>query len=225
MENLFAVHFSWADFFVAAILLWTLFFLLRFIAGFLSKTTFLKRYRIRVIKAIHAILLIYEPLVLLILSSIFVWINPAIHGSIMILLLLVNFNYLKSYITGRIIQLNNALSVGNRLSIQGVQGILSKVGRLGLHLKTSKGLQFFSYTHLFQEGFMMLSGEEIGGFYQLKITPSESMDKADYKERFLDLLITAPYLDRNFKPEVRQSGEFPETLNAKVAVKEENHLY
>lgn len=225
METLSDFQFTWTNLLVAAFALSALWFALQFLPGFLNRTIFRGRFQSAVDNGLRYILLIYEPMVLLILGSIFVLINPVFHGLIIGLIFVFSFIGIKNYAIGRIIQLDILLSVGNRLGTQNLQGIISKTGRLGLHLKTNKGLQFIPYAQLYSNGFMVLSGEEIGGFYELKITPKEPDDIINYRIQLMDLLATAPYLDRNHKPEILPSGESPEQLHAKILVKEESHLY
>jgi hypothetical protein len=225
METLTNFQFTWTNLFLTAFVLSALWFALQFLSGFLTKTTFLGGFQRSVTNGLRYTLLIYEPVALLILCCIFVLINPIFHGLIMGLIFLFSFTAVKNYAIGRTIQLDIFLSIGNRLSTQNLQGIISKTGRLGLHLKTNKGLQFIPYTQLYSNGFMVLSGKEIGGFYELKITPQNPDDKINYRLQLTDLLATAPYLDHKHKPEILLSGEFSEQLHVKILVKEESHLY
>ncbi len=55
--------------------------------------------------------------------------------------------------------------------------------------------------------------------------PEQANEKTNYRIQLMDLLATAPYLDRNYKPEILKSNEVPNQLNAKIMVKEESHLY
>ena len=72
---------------------------------------------------------------------------------------------------------------------------------------------------------MILSGEEIGGYYQLKIMPNEVNDRINYKIKLIDLFASVPYLDRKHTPEILVSNDVPNQINAKIMVKEERHLY
>ena len=70
----------------------------------------------------------------------------------------------------------------------------------------------------------MMSGEEIGGFHQLLISPNEPDKKVNYSKRLTDLLASAPYLDRNHKTELKPLGQDTHKFSAKVLVKEDSHL-
>jgi len=75
------------------------------------------------------------------------------------------------------------------------------------------------------DGYMLLSGEEVGGFYQLNIQPNEPDEKIDYSTQLLDLLTTTPYLDWNHRPQLLPSKDTSKTIKARVVVKEESHLH
>lgn len=218
-------QFTWANFWLAALSLSVLYIVLQFMARIIGEMNFLGKSQTIVSNIIRHILLIYEPMVLLLLASIFVLINPIFHGLIMGLLLLIGFRQLKDYANGRVIQFDNTIAVGKRLSSQNLTGMISKMTRLGLYLKTSKGLQFISYSNLYSNGFQLLSGSEIGGFYQLHIAPMTSNEKTNYQIYLTDLLATAPYLDRNHQTEILPSAEHTNHFKAKISVKEEPHLY
>ena len=104
-----------------------------------------------------------------------------------------------------------------------MQGVISKINLLGLYFKTNKGLHLISYYQLYTEGYTIISGQEIGGFYQLKIVPSEPGNKTNIQV-LMDLFATAPYIDHNHTTEILSSTETEGQFNAKVLVREEHHL-
>ena len=180
--------------------------------------------RLPLLEGVDRILLFYEPLVLLILGSVFVLVNPPFHGMVMAILVIGGFTHIKNYISGRIIQLDKTISLGNRMKIENQKGIISKIGRLGLQLKAEKGTQFINYSKLMEDGFMLLSGEEIGGYYNLKITPKAINEKTNYTQQLLDFFATTPYLDWNFKPHLSVTDGETAAMNAKIMVREDSHL-
>ena len=225
MSQFSEFQFTWTNFLIAALALWALNFLLHILKNILQKTGSLGRYNDVAVRWIRNILVIYELAVVLILTSILVLINPYFHGLIVGILLIAGFGYFKNYILGRIVLLENALKVGNQMNIQNYNGIISKIMRPGLQLKTSEGLQFISFSQLFNEGFMVVSRKEVVGFYNLTIVPQEPNEKINYITQLTDLLTSAPYLDRSHKPEFHLKEETPWEIETKVMVKEESHLY
>lgn len=225
MDYILKSQFSWGDFILITILLVLLYWLLLFLEKALERFTFFGKYQMEVKNFIHHFLLIYEALVYLILGSVFVLINPSFHGIWMTIIVIAGFSHIKNYFSGRILQFQNAVSVGQHLKTEGKQGIVSEMGRLGVKLKTSKGLQFINYSKLVNDGYMLLSGEEVGGFYQLQIQPKEPDEKMDYPTHLMDLLVTSPYLDWNHKPQLMNAKDASKTIKARVVVKEESHLF
>ena len=227
MDNYLSSQFSWGDFLTIAVVLIALYFLLQFLHQLLERFQLMGNFQKRLKKWIYHLLVFYEPLVILILSSVFVLINPLFHGLLLGLLLLIGFSHVKNYMSGRIVQFNNSIDIGKNLSTNGLHGIISKIERLGLKVSTHKGLFFISYSQLLEQGYLVESGEEIGGLYHLKIVPTEESDdkeKTNHILQLMDLLATAPYLDWNHQPKLVPSNEASRHINAHIIIKEESHL-
>lgn len=225
MDNIFSAQFSWTDFFFIALLLVVAYFILQFFDRMLRKYEFLGKYQEGIRGFIHSTFLLYEPLVLLILGGVFILINPVFHGILALIVLWGGFTHVKNYFSGRVVHFDDSISVGKRLKTNDLQGIISDMGRLGIKFRTKKGLQFINYSKLISDGYMLLSGEEVGGFYQLNIRPKELDEKMDYSTHLLDLLATTPYLDWNHKPQILPSKDASKPIEARVVVKEESHLF
>ncbi|MEL6865219.1 MAG: hypothetical protein AAFP19_12405 [Bacteroidota bacterium] len=228
MESEMIIYMTWWRFLTSALLLLLGYFLLQVAYRGLGRLSFLERFQPLLRERLRQVLLLYELIALLVLLSIFILINPIFHGLLTILFLLLvlvgGFKPLKSYFAGKIVQLNGTIDKGIQLKVNNLQGIIVALGRFGIQLKTSKGLHILSYDQLLIDGYMLLSGEEIGGFYQLKISPSEGNERKDHGTYLTDLLATTPYLDWSHKPEI-SIGQTPEQVIATVLVKEESHLY
>ena len=224
MDTILNIKFTWGNFLTVGLSLVALYFVLQFAESILKRAYFLGRFQKAIKDLVHYILLIYEPLVIFVLSSAFVLLNPAFHGLIAGIVIIGGFNHLRNYLNGRIIQFDNAVALGNRLRTGSLQGIISQTGRLGLKLRTNKGLHFISYSQLLANGFLILAGDEIGGFYQLKVTPKELVEKRNNLLHLSDLLTTTPYLDWNHKPELSPSSSKPNQINVRISVIEESHL-
>jgi len=139
------------------------------------------------LNGVERILVFYEPIVVLLLLSAFVLVNPPFHGMLAALVVIGSFTHIKNYISGRIMQLDKNITVGNRINVDKQKGVISDMGRLGLKLKTEKGTQYFNYSKLMADGYLLLSGEEIGGFHRLKIIPKEPKEKVNYQLRLMDM--------------------------------------
>lgn len=222
MEYLLESRFTWSRFFMVAIGLALLYFLLKFARQILNNTNYLGELRLPLIKTIDRTLLFYEPIVLFILISLFILIRPPLHGLWALLLTIGGFTHIRNYISGRILQLDQGITLGNQIKFGGHKGIISNIGRLGLQLKSGKGKHHVSYSKLMSEGFTQSAGEEIGGLYKLKVFPKEDNNRNDYQTHLRDLMATTPYLDWNYQP-ILNKGE-DNYYQAKVMVREEGHL-
>ena len=224
MEYLTLHQFTWVSFMWIALALGGLYFVLRFLDRALIKAGFLRNFQAPAKKLVHTLLLIYELLVIVILAVVFVLINPVFHGLLLLPLVVGGFQHIKNYLSGRIVQFENSFAVGKRLKIDHTQGAIARIGRLGLQLKTSSGLFFISYSQLLADGYLLISAEEIGGFYHLLISPEAGSEKPGTATQLMDLLVTAPYLDWSQKPELVPSDDNNQ-FNARIWVKEESHLH
>ena len=224
MNSFFQTTFSWADFLVLVFCLFILGVVLKYAARILSKTKIFASYKWQVEELSRSVVLLYEPLSFLLLTAAFIWINPSFHGLLIALFFIVVLPQLKDYWTGFFIRHDKAIVVGNRLQCIDNQGVIVDVNRLGLRMKTNQGIQFLAYGKLFSEGYIQLSGEEIGGFYRLKIAPKKEDPKVNDYKRLTDLLSTAPYLDWNHKPEIKETKSKKYKFRIRVLVKEQSHL-
>lgn len=225
MENIWLSRFSWGDFLQIALVLIAVYFVLQFLQRVLRKTNFLGRFQEWACSLVHHLLLVYELIVILLLGAAFVLIYPAFHGLLLLILVIGGFSHIRNYISGRVMQFDGGVSIGKQLKIDTLQGIITHIGRLGLQLKTNKGSQFINYSKLMDEGYLLLSGKEIGGFYNLKISPENIENGNNHLQRLIDLLATAPYLDTSHKTELLTNRDQDNQWNAKVLVKEESHLF
>lgn len=225
MENLLSIQFSWTYLFTMGLFLLALFFALKFIDRLLDKASFLGRWQLPAIRAVRYLLLVYEPLALILVGGIFVLINPVFHGLLLTLLFLSAFTHLRNYVAGRVIQMDHHIDRGSRLRAGDIEGVVLEMGRLGMQIQTKEGLFHLTYARLLTSGYTLISGDEIGGFYQLRISPKEADNKGRHQQQLQQLLVTAPYLDWNHKPEVTVLDDDAQQLEARVLVREENHLY
>lgn len=222
MEYLLNSRITWSRFFIVAIGLALLYFLLHFIRQILNNTNYLGEFRLPFIKTIDRTLLFYEPIVLLILASLFILIRPPLHGLWALLLIIGGFTHIRNYISGRILQTDQGITLGNQIKFGGQKGMISEIGRLGLRLKSGKGMHHVSYSQLMSEGFTQSAGEEIGGFYKLKMQPKEDNKRNDHQAHLKDLMTTTPYLDWNYQPTLNKEKD--NQYQAKLMVREEGHL-
>lgn len=224
MDSFYLGQYTWLNLLKLSILLIAIYFLLLLTKKLLPLAN--QRWNIaeRLQTWVHLLILIFEPLSLVLIASYFILINPILHGIPIGLILLVGFGHLRNYFNGRIIQLTNRIKTGQKIKIQNLEGIVVAMKRLGLKIKTSKGIQDVGYSRLFQEGFMQLSGDDVGGYHYLNIYPTEGQEVKNFSEKIMDFLATAPYLDHNHSLNIQSKPEGVPGVLSRVIVKEESHL-
>ncbi len=214
--------FSWGQLLITVGELLLFFGLLYFLRGLLERAYLLGNFQNRALRLVHEILLIGKPLAILLVLMVFVFINVPFHGALVLTAFIFAFNHIKNYISGQVIKFDPYFALGKQIKTANFQGIISAIGNFGLKTTTSKGIQFIDYSTLTQQGYLLQSGEEISGYYQLKISRENTL-KDNFQKRLMDLLVMTPFLDWNHKPEISFIDEHQ--LNVKVLVKEETHLY
>ena len=222
MEYLLESRFTWSRFLVVAICLALLYFLLQFAKQILTNTNYFGELRLPLLKTVNRTLLFYEPIVLLVLISVFVLIRPPLHGLWALLLIIGGFSHIRNYISGRILQMDQGITLGKQISAGQQKGVISEIGRLGLQLKSGEGIHHVSYSQLMSQGFTQSSGEKVGGLHQLTINPTQDNTQPNHLTHLKDLLATTPYLDWNYQPSLSKGLE--DAINAKLVVREEGHL-
>ena len=217
---------SWPECLLVALSLTVIYFILFEIQQLTKHSSFSGRYQNRFKELFRQIFVVYELLAIVILTGVFIWINPLLHGLIVGFIVIGSWSYLGSYVSGRWVHFDNAITEGIELKTPHLQGIVSKMDRVKLHLQTSDGLHHLSYNRLLEDGYTLVSGEEIGGFYHLELSPKDTLDNvSSHRVHLLDLFATAPYVDWHHKPEIFQDDVQENQLEARVLIKEESHLH
>lgn len=217
---------SWWEFLLVALALVVIYFILFEIQQLTKHSSFSGRYQNQFREIFRKIFVVFELVAFVTLACVFIWIKPLLHGLIIGFLVIGSWSYLRSYISGRWVQFDNILTEGIELRTANLQGVVSKVGRVKLRLQTSDGLHHLSYNRLLENGYTLVSGEEIGGFYHLELTPKEGFENvASHRMHLLDLFATAPYVDWHHKPEIFRDDTHENQLEARILIKEESHLH
>ncbi len=217
-------YFTWFNLFLTALLLWGVYWVLVLVRRRMRSGVLFGRYQQPIVNGISTFLLLYEPITILVLTVEFFFINPFMHGIVLALLTMAGFNRIRDYLSGRIILATSLVGEGKRMKTPQGSGMISRIGRIGLYLQTGDSLQFVNYSKLVTGGYSLSTGQEVGGYYQLNVKVNED-DKPEDRLRWLsDKFLNAPYLDRTFKPELTFAEGRKDKINARVSVREEQHL-
>ena len=207
MTDFFEIQFTWWQLLRAAAWLVVVYFLLKVTARWLGfgKIGSLQlggRFLRGLQAGVQLALTLFEPAAALLLGGIFIFLNPALHGSVVLLLLVAGFSSLKNYVNGRILLLNTSVTSASRIQTNtGDGGIVARWGRLGLFLRTDNGLRYIPYNALLEQGYTLVSGDDVGRLFRIRLVPKEGSEGEPGKLR--GLLATTPYLDHTHVPELK----------------------
>jgi hypothetical protein len=200
-------NFGWSKFFVLGLLLVLVFLLLKYLYWLLSNLSLSvnisnkKRYYY-ILDVIHDFIMWYEPIAILIICIGFILVNPILNGLILFFSIVFTYHQIRNYLAGRFIKVNNNFVIGTKLNIDGTAGELSYLGRLGIYLREKKGLKYIPYHSLMNNGFVIVTGENIGKALKIAIQKNEGKLLRKDLDRIKDLLILSPYLDKKITPKL-----------------------
>lgn len=217
--------FSWLSFFKMGLLIGGGYLLLRLIKYLIERFADDRANLVAAKETIRLLLIGYEPLALIILSVVFIFINPPFHGTLWLICILFGFNSIRNYMIGRLFQIDTNIEAGKRVKIGNIKGLITKMSNRGIYIQNSEGLHFMGYSQPFREGYSALSSDEIGGFYTLRITPRVQQNLTQQLNIIEDLLVTVPYLDSYHLPELQEVHEQGATfVKCSILLKENSYL-
>lgn len=224
MDELFTYRMTWIQFFGSATVALALYLLLKFAQRTLTVVFFSRKWYPASSKLLTKIIVAYEPVAILVLVGVLVFINPFTYGLAALLVGLAGFYHLKNYLGGRMVFLQGIVVPGKKIRIGKLEGTVETLGKMGLRIRSHAGLHFISYEKLLTEGYSLLSGEDVGGFCHLKMAPRTEVPKTNHAQRIADLLATAPYINWNHKPQVLPGENGGNEVEVKMLLRENQYL-
>lgn len=215
-------EYNWWDLLQLAAILGLAWIVLLFIKELFQRTIWFGKQQANLNRITDILVLVFEPVSVILLLTTFLLINPLPHGLLLILLAAGAYMHLKNYLSGRIVRYDTKVKIGTRIQTGEIKGVISEKERLGLRLKTGRGIQYLGYSQLLQQGYVLLADAEIGGFYELKVKAQEDNPKSQHGQFFRDFLVSTPYTDRNYKPEIKSDSQG--NLKIRLSVLEKTHL-
>ena len=140
-----AYQISWQRFLLALIIISAIYLLLQVMHRLIYRARFLRSFRISLGEWLRISLLVYEPFAFLLIIVLFAYVNLAIHGVLLLLLLLFSFGHVKDYINGQLIKFNASFGPGKQMKLQQDHGMITEVGKFGVKIKTNQGVQYLQY--------------------------------------------------------------------------------
>jgi hypothetical protein len=226
MDYLWQIHYdySWGGLLTKAMILGLLYTLLYLSSWYMARNMAPAYWQQRLYTSIRHILLVFESLTILILVSYFVLIKPFYHGLIVLFLMITGFRHFRNYFSGAILRFHPAIRTGSRLNSNGIKGVITEVGRLGIKLQDNKGVHFQDYELLWNQGYSLLNSEETGRFFQLQITADPTPDNSNDQKSLRQLINSSPYINWQHQPKLSAINQEPSHYLLQLAVHEEKHL-
>jgi len=216
---------SWSRWFILVLVVIGTIMLVGFIIKIIEANTSTGYFSSRTIRYLRKIRILLEPLGVSIILMAFALINPLVHGSLILITLALAFIPLRNYFTGHLLLLNDAFSEGERIKVNGNEGVIDEIDRLGLTLQIKEGVRFINYTSLMTDGFTKMEGERLEGINFLQIVPPEEMEDKSIRH-LRDKLFACPYIDWFYPPEINQIDQPNQQIayKARLRVSKDQHL-
>lgn len=217
MEELSPLHISWLSFIVASIVLVVALQLFSYSVRNLHNFLIWGRFRIPASDISKKAIILLEPLVIVIITGLFIAIHPLYHGLGIVLLSALTYLQIRDYLSGRVIYFTSNIIHDKKISVGDKRGSVVKLGRLGLHISNSEGVMYLNHYRILSEGFILAAGQQQGEYCQLIITSGTANGKqSDIARKINELLVTLPYLNWKFKPKLKVVGSDPPAIEVKL---------
>lgn len=224
MESLIPISATWWNLLVLALVLVGIFIGIGFLERLIEMSNAFRYVRKPAREIIRVVRILFEPVAVFLLAFVFVLINHLEHGALILLLIVISFNHLRNYVSGRILLLENAIQPGDEIKVGDVQGKILFMGRLGIKLRNQEGFVHLNFHRIFSDGYARLSSRDAGEYVTLEIAPHKMQGDVDYNHQIATLLAAAPYVDWHLTPSIKEKDETTATHQARVLLKKEAHL-
>ncbi len=223
--------FTWDQFTKLIVVLFVAYWLIKLLKKGLENFPIFSEFRTAAITLLRKFLILFQPLAYIIALSVFVFINPVLHGVIMGLVLIFSFLHLKNYLSGRLVLLDGTITPGKHITVNGTSGTIGRCGHLGIQVMTPQGINHISYSNLLGKGYTITPDEP--GSYHCKLQVSATVDK-NPAENLKDLLHESPYIDSEHGWIIQENQShnsvechvyYPENLNELIeSLKESGYI-
>jgi len=216
---------SWSRWFILVLIVVGGIMLVGFIIKVIERNMRTGNFSRRTIQYLRKFRILLEPFGLGIILLTFALINPLVHGSLILISLALAFIPLRNYFTGLLLLLNDTFSEGERIKVNGNEGVIDEIDRLGLTLQIKEGVRFINYNSLMIDGFTKVEGERLEGINFLQIVAPEEMDDKSIRH-LRDKLFACPYIDWFYPPEINQVDQPNQQIayKARLRVSKDQHL-
>ena len=224
LRDILSIDYSWIHMLYVILLLaaiWTILYFLNKTVAHLS----IDRTYVSSLKRILFLIQVYfEPLAVVLVLSMFVVIRPVLHGIFIVILAVGSYQHFRNYLNGKILQGRRTLRPGLLIRTDQKEGIITDLTKLGLSVKSDDGLHFIPYHMMLSKGYTLAAGDQIGGYYKLEIYSESKESESNVFVQLSNLILSSPYLDGDYRPEIERSLRLSDVYEVKLLVKEESHI-
>jgi hypothetical protein len=170
--------------------------------------------------SLRQVMLLYELFFVVVMSSLFILLNPFWDGLIVFFLVLITFPLIRNYLIGRLLCFDRDFGTGKRIIIGDTKGVINHMNRLGIYVNTNNGMQYFNYKQLQTGGFSIVTDSNMEEYCDLNISVPE--EQSTNAQDLLFQLMGVPYLDNGYKPILIKS-ETDQVFRIRVLIRKGNH--
>lgn len=207
MERLLEPHFSWLFFSIFALIVGLIYMLLRILYQKIQFSTLNRNLERVLFGLLERTFIIYEPVAIVLLTSVWVLVDPVWHGILTLFLIIITFPHIRNYMTGRIIWISNDIKIGKTILLGKEQGTVSKLAALGIYIMMDNGRRYFTYSQFAEQGYTIVSGSDLGEYCMVSIQLDKNKNPKQQKKWLLHMLMVAPYIDTSYYPNLIESEE------------------
>jgi len=220
MDFLFQQYLSWGSFIGYTLLLFGFYFALVFLQQQIPLLAIAPKKAKSLGNIVHQILSVYEPFLGLFWGSLFALLYPALYGSILLVLIIITFPYLRSYATGLFLRFDQSLQIGDQMRIQAWEGTVMKINRWGVSLQYENGLQYINWYTIYQQGFCLQEPASAQAI-QINLQSTDKTDKLS-KQYLQEKICQLPYILPSFRPQINFNhlSEAPTTIQINLKLKD-----
>ena len=133
---------TWGRWIVITIMVLLIYWLIRLLKNWLEKASLLGGWNDRIYRFVRKFFIMSEPVGGLIVIGSFVLINPIVHGTLALVILILGYGIVRSYFTGKVLQMSYAFFKGQKIKVKDNEGIIQEIGRTSLTLQTKQGAEY-----------------------------------------------------------------------------------
>lgn len=175
-----------------------IYYVLNWIHQFQWSSAFSEQTHRRIQKIIGVVILLYEPIVTALLLLSLIGIHPKILLPLVLVCLLLSYQYLRSYFARIFLLLTKPLHKASYVQVAKYSGKVADVGRFALRLESGSGSHLVPYHLLMSEGYTQSDQNQSGRLLEVDISPTGQHGHVQLQ----DVLASIPYLDYKMTPDI-----------------------